>query len=108
MLKPGGCVYTITDVEELGNWMWERFEEFGTDNGAPVFEKVKVPEEGKEAEWIEDLEDSDIVRDRRKVAKMVRCIREETEEGKKVSRNKGNKFVSVWRRKENPKWPDEE
>ena len=108
VLRPGGCVYTITDVEELGNWMWERFEEFGKEAGAPVFEKVEVPEEAKEGEWIEDLGDSEVARDRRDVAKMVRCIREETEEGKKVSRNKGNKFVSVWRRRENPKWPDEE
>lgn len=28
-----------------------------------------------------------------------------TEEGKKVSRNGGDKFVGVWRRKANPPWP---
>jgi tRNA (guanine-N7-)-methyltransferase len=37
----------------------------------------------------------------------VRVMREETEEGKKVSRNGGRKFVSVWRRREDPRWPDE-
>ena len=102
-------MYTITDVEELGNWMWERFAEFGKgDDGiwGPLFENVAVPEEGKEREWI-DEQDSQITRDK-ELAGIVRCIREETEEGKKVSRNKGKKFVSVWRRRENPKWPDEE
>jgi tRNA (guanine-N7-)-methyltransferase len=32
----------------------------------------------------------------------VRAIRESTEEGKKVARNKGDKFVSLWRRLEDP------
>ncbi|KAK4692620.1 tRNA (guanine-N7-)-methyltransferase, partial [Lecanoromycetidae sp. Uapishka_2] len=29
VLRPGGLVYTITDVEELGQWMRDRFEGFG-------------------------------------------------------------------------------
>lgn len=34
----------------------------------------------------------------------VAVMREETEEGKKVSRNKGNKYVALFRRKEDPEW----
>lgn len=32
----------------------------------------------------------------------VKAVRESTEEGKKVERNKGDKFIGLWRRKENP------
>ena len=38
----------------------------------------------------------------------VKVMMEETEEGKKVSRNGGKKFVGVWRRGENPARPDED
>lgn len=34
----------------------------------------------------------------------VAVMMEETEEGKKVTRNKGQKFVAVWERKEQPEW----
>jgi hypothetical protein len=34
----------------------------------------------------------------------VRVMREETEEGKKVTRNQGRKFVAVFRRKPDPEW----
>lgn len=88
-------------MEDLANWMRERFEEFGGVAGK-MFEEVEIPEEGKEAEWVEEG-----AGERAEVARMVRCIREETEEGKKVTRNGGKKFVSVWRRGEDPKWPDE-
>lgn len=33
----------------------------------------------------------------------VAAIRDSTEEGKKVARNNGEKYILVWRRKENPK-----
>lgn len=107
VLRPGGCVYTITDVEELGSWMRGRFAEFG---GGQVFEKVEVPEEGREGVWIDDCGDGRTGPEweaRREVGRMVRAIREETEEGKKVSRNGGKKFVEVWRRREDPGWPGE-
>jgi len=35
----------------------------------------------------------------------VRIMRTETEEGKKVERNKGMKFVACFRRVEDPAWP---
>ena len=120
VLRPGGCIYTITDVEELAGWMRERFVEFG--GGGKMFKEVEVPEEGREGDWIDDddegngggkevtsdKEEEEWAQERKKVAKMVKCIREDTEEGKKVTRNRGKKFVSVWRRLEDPKWPDEQ
>jgi tRNA (guanine-N7-)-methyltransferase len=78
-LRPGGKVYTITDVEDLHNWMVERFE------AHPSFERV-----GEEEQEGDEL---------------VGVMREETEEGKKVTRNGGKKFVAVFRRGEDPEWP---
>ncbi|CAF9926705.1 MAG: tRNA (guanine-N(7)-)-methyltransferase [Alectoria fallacina] len=115
VLKPGGCVYTITDVEDLGEWMRRRFEAFGNSGvrgeddgvetregqGKGVFEKIELPEEGKEGEWVVEGGEKG------QMGMLVRCIREETEEGKKVSRNGGKKFVSVYRRRKDPAWPDE-
>ena len=40
--------------------------------------------------------------------KCVEVMRMETEEGKKVERNKGEKFVALFRRKSDPPWPGEE
>ena len=114
VLRAGGYVYTITDVEELAEWMRRRFEAFGEDDeegegegegggrrGKGMFEKVELPEEGKEGEWVGEGGEKG------EVGTLVRCIREETEEGKKVTRNGGKKYVSVFRRKEDPAWPDE-
>lgn len=78
-LRPGGKVYTITDVEDLHNWMVERFE------AHPSFERVGS----------EEVEADEC----------VGVMREETEEGKKVTRNGGRKFVAVFRRTEDPEWP---
>ncbi|KAI9686039.1 MAG: tRNA (guanine-N(7)-)-methyltransferase (tRNA(m7G46)-methyltransferase) [Bathelium mastoideum] len=90
VLRPGGKVYTITDVEDLHEWMVERFE------AHPSFERVGREEEegegggeggeGAKDEWVE-------------------VMRRETEEGKKVERNGGKKFVAVFRRLEDPPWP---
>lgn len=120
VLRPGGCVYTITDVEELGVWMRGRLEAFGKSGvggddgdddgggrevgeggGEGLFEMVEVPEEGREGEWVDEGGEKG------EVGMLVRCIREETEEGKKVTRNGGRKFVSVFRRRKDPAWPDE-
>jgi tRNA (guanine-N7-)-methyltransferase len=80
VLRPGGKVYTITDVEDLHLWMVRHFVEH------PSFERVP---EGEEVEGDE----------------CVKVMRTETEEGKKVERNKGKKFVAVFRRREEPEWP---
>jgi tRNA (guanine-N7-)-methyltransferase len=41
------------------------------------------------------------------VGKCVATMKIETEEGKKVDRNKGEKFVAVFRRVDDPAWPGE-
>ena len=80
VMKPGGIVYTITDVEDLHNWMVQHF------NGHPSFDRVT-----------EEEQESDTC---------VQTMRVETEEGKKVERNKGQKFVACFRRLEDPPWPE--
>ncbi|KAH9907478.1 PXA domain-containing protein [Xylariomycetidae sp. FL2044] len=68
VLRPGGIVYTITDVEDLHNWMVQHLEDH------PSFRRLT--EEEQEAD------------------PCVAIMRRETEEGKKVERNKGQKFVA--------------
>ncbi|KAI9839932.1 MAG: tRNA (guanine-N(7)-)-methyltransferase (tRNA(m7G46)-methyltransferase) [Sarea resinae] len=79
VLKPGGIVYTITDVEDLHKWMIQHFDLH------PLFERISDEElEGDES---------------------VQIMKSETEEGKKVERNNGNKYVACFRRLEDPPWP---
>lgn len=75
VLRVGGLVYTITDVEEVHEWMVTHFTEH------PLFERVSK----------EQLAD-DIIIDK---------LGTSTEEGKKVQRNKGQNFLAVFRRVEN-------
>lgn len=77
-VRPGGIVYTITDVEALHHWMVEHLD------AHPLFERI--PEEEQEKD------------------ECVQVMRTETEEGKKVARNKGDKFVALFRRLEDPPW----
>jgi tRNA (guanine-N7-)-methyltransferase len=79
VLRPGGIVYTITDVEDLHKWMVEHFERHES------FERIG------EAEQEED--------------ECVKIMSTETEEGKKVGRNQGVKYVACFRRVEDPPWP---
>ncbi len=78
VLRPGGIVYTITDVPDLHEWMVQHFE------AHPSFERVS--EEEQEAD------------------PCVAIMRTETEEGKKVERHKGQKHVALYRRLEDPEW----
>lgn len=80
VLRVGGVVYTITDVRDLHEWMVSHFDQF------PLFERIS----GSEL-------DNDPV-----VAKLY----ESTEEGQKVSRNKGDKHLAVYRRVEDPRLTD--
>lgn len=80
-MKPGGKIYTITDVEDLHLWMVEHLA------AHPSFERVGE----------EEVEGDEV---------MVGTMRTETEEGKKVTRNEGGKFVAVFRRVEDPSWPE--
>lgn len=79
VMKPGGIVYTITDVEDLHKWMVQHFEEHAS------FDTVSKQEEDED--------------------ECVKTMMVETEEGKKVDRNKGEKFVACFRRLEDPPWP---
>ncbi|KAK6084315.1 tRNA (guanine-N(7)-)-methyltransferase [Seiridium cupressi] len=78
VLRPGGVIYTITDVEDLHNWMVHHL------NAHPSFERV--PEEEQETD------------------ECVSIMKTATEEGKKVERNKGQKFVALFRRLPDPSW----
>lgn len=88
-------MYTITDVEEYHHWILKHFrqeeeapvaqDEYGADGVTDLFERVSE----------EELE-----RD-----PSVRVMKDATEEGKKVTRHKGHKFVAVFRRKADPEWP---
>jgi tRNA (guanine-N7-)-methyltransferase len=78
VLRPGGKIYTITDVEDLHLWMVEHLESH------PSFARVG-----------QDEVESD---------ECVNVMRTETEEGKKVERNGGTKYVAVFRRFEDEPW----
>ncbi|XP_053313677.1 tRNA (guanine-N(7)-)-methyltransferase [Spea bombifrons] len=80
VLRVGGLVYTITDVEEVHDWMVKHFTEH------PLFERVSK----------EQLE-GDIIVDK---------LGTSTEEGKKVQRNKGQNFLAVFSRVENRTFRD--
>lgn len=76
VLKEGGIVYTITDVKDLHEWMVKHLEEH------PLFER-------KTKEW----EESD---------KCVELMYNSTEEGQKVERNKGSKYIACFERLTTP------
>ena len=72
VLRPGGILYTITDVHALHLWMKGHLDDH------PLFQRLSENEEK------EDI-----------------CVQEmlvQTEEGKKVERNKGDKHVACYRR----------
>lgn len=79
VLRPGGVVYTITDVRDLHEWMVKHFDEF------PLFERAeedKLVQEGH--------------------GDVIHAVRTATEEGKKVERNSGDKFLACYRRLPDP------
>ena len=80
VMRPGGTVYTITDVEDLHEWMVEHFE------AHPSFARISEQEQ-----------EADIC---------VQTMRIETEEVKKVERNSGQKFVACFKRLPDPSWPE--
>lgn len=75
VLQPGGIVYTITDVRDLHEWMKAHLDAF------PLFEYVT--EEDLRAEGKGPILDA---------------VYSSTEEGKKVERNKGDKWLACFRR----------
>jgi tRNA (guanine-N7-)-methyltransferase len=114
VLRPGGLLYTITDVEEYYRWVLRHFGEKTTtpttteEGGATKDEQADAEEEEEEKneagvlgvrELFERVPDEELERD-----ECIRVMKEETEEGKKVTRNNGPKFVAVFRRKPDPAW----
>lgn len=80
VMRPGGIVYTITDVRDLRDWMASHLGTF------PLFESVD--EETLRAEGRGPVLDA---------------VYMSTEEGKKVERNKGEKWLACFRRIEAPR-----
>ncbi|KAI8870630.1 putative methyltransferase [Ramicandelaber brevisporus] len=76
VLRVGGILYTITDVKELHEWMASHLDKH------PLFERMTD----------EELKDDPA----------VPCVIGSTEEGKKVERNKGDKFLVCYRRIADP------
>ncbi|KAG4078131.1 hypothetical protein HA402_002182 [Bradysia odoriphaga] len=72
VLRPGGLIYTITDVKDLHEWIVKHMEEH------PLY--VRLGDEELEIDPV------------------VEKLYETSEEGIKVTRNKGDKFVAVYRR----------
>ncbi|CAH2073762.1 unnamed protein product, partial [Iphiclides podalirius] len=72
VLAEEGIVYTITDVKDLHEWMVNHFVDH------PLFEKIP------DAELKSDI--------------IVDKLYESTEEGQKVTRNNGAKYVAVFKR----------
>ncbi|KAJ3298169.1 tRNA (guanine-N(7)-)-methyltransferase [Borealophlyctis nickersoniae] len=79
-LRVGGIVYTVTDVRDLHLWMVKHLDEH------PLFKRMSE----------EELKDDPC----------VECVMKDTEEGKKVERNKGDKFLAVYRRISTPDWKE--
>ncbi|KAL3480596.1 putative methyltransferase-domain-containing protein [Aspergillus californicus] len=96
-LRPGGLLYTITDVEEYHYWILRHFGVQDRDQNQDM-EEDEI--EGGVKELFERVSEEEVEKD-----ECVSVMKDATEEGKKVSRNKGNKYVAVFRRKENPGWP---
>ena len=74
-LRPGGIVYTITDVKDLHEWMKSHLEAF------PLYESV----------------DEETLRSEGK-GPIVDAVYTSTEEGRKVERNRGEKWLACFRR----------
>ena len=75
VLRPGGVVYTITDVKDLHEWMVMHLDAF------PLFERVSEEQLREEGH-----------------GEVIDAVRNTTEEGKKVERNKGEKWLACYRR----------
>ncbi|KAI1831480.1 hypothetical protein DTO013E5_2901 [Penicillium roqueforti] len=93
VLRPGGLLYTITDVEEYHHWVLRHFLNNEQQEGEPA----PAP---SSKDLFERVPDEELALD-----PCVRVMKFETEESKKVTRNKGNKYVAVFRRKADPEWP---
>ncbi|KAJ1957332.1 tRNA (guanine-N(7)-)-methyltransferase (tRNA(m7G46)-methyltransferase), partial [Dipsacomyces acuminosporus] len=76
VLRPGGIIYMITDVKDLYDWNVKHLD------AHELFERI--PDEELESD------------------PAIPCVVNSTEEGKKVARNKGAKYLACYRRIEDP------
>lgn len=101
VMREGGWVYVITDVRDLYDWIracfdgTEMAEQDDDDHG-----DGQPREEDLRRELWEEVAEEERERD-----PCMRAVREETEEGRKVQRNGGDKFAACWRRRGDPEWP---
>ena len=75
VLRPGGVIYTITDVRDLSEWITSHF------NSSPLFEPISEGDLIKEGQGA-----------------VVDAVYHSTEEGKKVKRNGGEMWLACFRR----------
>lgn len=80
VLRPGGIIYTITDVHDLHEWMKTHLEAF------PLFESVTEHDLRQQGH-----------------GPILDAVYRSTEEGRKVERNGGEKWLACFRRKEVPR-----
>lgn len=139
VLREGGRIYVVTDVQDLYEWFRMSFE---SEAGRDLFFEVKLTtttrkrnrdenDEGGGGGVLHDENDVDepeilIIEDllnpnpdphsqsqsetettspAQVPDPCIPTMQTSTEEGKKVSRNHGDKFVAVWQRKADPAWP---
>ncbi|XP_023721152.1 tRNA (guanine-N(7)-)-methyltransferase [Cryptotermes secundus] len=76
ILAENAVVYTVTDVKDLHDWMVKHFVEH------PLFVRLEKEELSSDP--------------------VIEKLYESSEEGQKVTRNKGNKFLAVFRRVMDP------
>lgn len=76
-LEPNGLLYTITDVHDLHLWMVKHL------TSHPLFKPIS---------------EDDLISSDESEKSVIQSIRQSTEEGKKVARNHGEKFLAVFRR----------
>jgi tRNA (guanine-N7-)-methyltransferase len=113
VLRPGGLLYTITDVEEYHHWILGHFVKRGElGEGESTTEEAKQ-EQDQDADDDEQDEDAGVKElwerlsdEELEADPCIPVMKEETEEGKKVTRNNGNKFIAVFRRRPDPDWLD--
>ncbi|BGP03372.1 tRNA guanine-N7-methyltransferase [Rhodotorula toruloides ATCC 204091] len=98
VLRPGGLLYTITDVPDLHIWMTSHIGAF------PLFQRLTDEEIDNigltSGEGVVGYEGSDLQRERERA--VMEAVKKRTEEGRKVERNQGGKEWSVWRRLPDP------
>ncbi|MBW0478800.1 hypothetical protein O181_018515 [Austropuccinia psidii MF-1] len=77
VLRPNGLLYTITDVKDLHLWMVKHLD------AHPLFKKIEVDE---------------VIKSDSREERIIEAVKNLTEEGKKVARNDGDKFLAIFRR----------